>query len=487
MHSFWKNAGIMAFAEVFLKIKALIMMPFITKYLGTMNYGIWSQVMVIISLLSPLVFCGMDNSLARFLPGKPIEQQRRDFTGWFLFGLISSLVIFSFVGITSSHLSGLFFGNEGDYKSFIVLAGANIITTSLLTGIRNWFRVQNAAWALVCITIVQNLLQMLVLLLVLLKGQGIYELVLWTLIGDGFLIFIYAAYMVKAKIFAAPSWEWLKSYFHFGIVFLPAGYAVWVLNSIDRLFLAQYHTLSDIGIYSICFTIGYTLIQVIVNPIWSLFPTKAAELYNMNNKKDLNQLFNQSIKLIVWLILPSILGFTIVGDQFLEIFSTPEFASGYLVIPIILLGYLFLMLSSYFESILTLRNKPFLSTAFTVLACLANIVLNFVLIPKYSYTGAAIATTLSFGLQLLMSSIYGLRENLIIFNSKPILKIFIASIGMFLITFLARTYFFSDSNVLSFFSIVAIGMFAYLLLTLALKIYQLRNILAAVKGDIAHV
>jgi O-antigen/teichoic acid export membrane protein len=245
--------------------------------------------------------------------------------------------------------------------------------------------------------------------------------------------------------------------------------------------------LADIGIYSICFTIGYTLIQIIVNPIWSLFPTKAAELYNLNKVKEINNLFNQSIKLICWLILPSILGFVIIGDQLLKILSTNEFASGYLVIPIILLGYLFLMLSAYFETILSLKNKPHFSTIFTVLACIVNLALNFILIPKFSYMGAAIATTLSFGTQLLMTSIYALREELVTLDKKSLVRITLSALGMFLVTCFAKIYLFNFDTLSSFLCLMVVGIFVHLFLTTALNIYNIKHILSFFKRDFIHV
>jgi O-antigen/teichoic acid export membrane protein len=486
MFSFWKNASIMAFAEVFLKLKALIMMPFITRYFGTVNYGIWSQVMVIVSLVSPLVFCGMENSLARFLPGQSIEKQREDFTGWFLFGLSTSVVLFLLISVTSGLFSELFFGTRNEYSSFVVLAGMNIVTTSLLTGIRNWFRVQNAAWSLGAITIIQNLLQMVVLIWILIQGLGIYELVLWSLVLDAFLMGIYVLYLLKTKVFSKPSLKWLKPYFRFGIMLLPSGYAIWVLNSLDRVFLAQYHTLSDIGVYSICFTIGYTLIQVVVNPIWVLFPTKAAELYNVQKFNDLNILFNQSLKLICWLIFPAILGLLIIGDQLMKFLTTDAFAAGYTVVPIILSGYLFLMLSAYFESILSLKNKPYLSTVFTVLACLLNIILNFLLIPKYSYMGAAVATTLSFTAQLFLSAVFALKEDLVTLDRKPILKILASSLLMFLVTWAAKAYWFESNSVLSFFTLISLGIMTYAALTYVFKIYSITYFMKFLKGDLPY-
>ena len=105
IQKYWKNAGVMALAEIFLKLKALIIIPFITKYLGTMNYGIWSQVMVTAALLSPLVFLGTDTALAKFLPGQSQYEQRRDFSGWFLFGVLNSILIFTLVCMFSKQLA----------------------------------------------------------------------------------------------------------------------------------------------------------------------------------------------------------------------------------------------------------------------------------------------------------------------------------------------------------------------------------------------
>lgn len=476
MANFWKNAGIMTIAELFLKLKALIMMPFITKYLGTVNYGIWSQVMVIVSLVSPLVFCGMDNSLARFLPGKRLDVQKKEFTGWLLFGLVSSLFILFFIALSRGWLSKFFFSADGEYPLFVLLSGVYIATTAMLTGVRQWFRIQNQAWSLVALTVMQNLIQMFVLIIVLVMSLGIYELILGGVIVDVLLILGYITYLFLNDVFKRPSIDWLKPYFRFGVVFLPSGYAIWVLNSLDRVFLVQYHTLADIGIYSICFTIGYTLIQIVVNPIWSLFFTKASELYSMDNLQEFNTLFNQSIKLICWIIFPSIFGLILTGDILLSIISTDDFSKGYLVIPIILAGYLFLMLSAYFESILILKNKPFLSTIFTFIACIANVILNFALIPKFSYIGAAAATALSFALQLVLSVVCALRENVVTVNIAAIKKILTASVIMVLVVFFVKKNIFYDQSIFLLMILSSAGVSCYLFLTQVLNIYKFKDI-----------
>lgn len=475
MVNFWKNAGIMATAELFLKLRALVMMPFITKYFGTVNYGVWSQVSVIVALVSPLVFLGMDNSIARFLPGKPADRQKEVFSGFFLFGLCSGVFLLLIILVAKQDIASVFFGQGQEYAAFVGLGGINVVSTSLLWSVRMWFRVQNNAKALVLLTVLSNLLQFAVLIYILVNGLGLYELVLLTVIGDFFVIFIYAAFFLKDAVFTRPDFSWLKPYIKFGIVLLPSGYAVWALNVADRLFLVKYQTLNEVGIYSIAYTLGYTLIQVLVNPIWSLFPTTAAELYNQSNFVSLQKIFSQSLKLICWLIFPAIFGFALVGQCLMNLITTEAFGAGYLAVPIILAGYLFFMLSAYFEVILALRNKPHLSTLLSVVAAITNVALNFLLIPSYSYMGAAIATALSFALQLGLSIWFASRERIISIDWSTLNRILFSALLMSIVVAIARPMVqeFSDLLKLIFSSIIGIG--CYGLFTLILKIYGLRD------------
>ena len=472
MHSFWKNAGIMAFAEIFLKLKAFIMMPFITKYLGTLNYGIWSQVMVTAALLSPLVFFGTDTALAKFLPGQSQENQRRDFSGWFLFGLLSSLLIFSLVWLYCDYLAFAIFGSHETYSSFVILAGLNIVVTALSAGVRNWFRIQSNAKALVFFTISQNITQMFILIWILSTKQGIYELILLSVVFDLIFVLFYIAYFFYMRIFVWPSINHLWNYLKFGIVLLPGAYAIWGTNSLDRVFMAHYNSLVDIGIYSIAFTFGYTLIQTIVTPIWSLFFTKGSELYNHSKLEELNTLLNQSIKLILWLMIPSIFGLILIGDNLLRLLTTEEFSKGYMVIPLILAAYLFLMISSYFESILTLRNKPYFTTYFLIISFFINLILNIFLIPKYSYIGAALATMLAFGVQNALSYFYFKKEKILTLNTVCIRNIFCASIAMFIIMLGLKMLFCEFSNLLIILLVTILGGVLYLSITFLCGIYQ---------------
>ena len=143
-----------------------------------------------------------------------------------------------------------------------------------------------------------------------------------------------------------------------------------------------------------------------------------------------------------------------------------------MVIPLILAAYLFLMISSYFESILTLRNKPYFTTYFLIISFFINLILNIFLIPKYSYIGAALATMLAFGVQNALSYFYFKKEKILTLNTVCIRNIFCASIAMFIIMLGLKMLFCEFSNLLIILLVTILGGVLYLSITFLCGIYQ---------------
>ena len=91
------------------------------------------------------------------------------------------------------------------------------------------------------------------------------------------------------------------------------------------------------------------------------------------------------------------------GDRILGLLATPDFSRGASVMAIITLGYLFHMLSSYFDVALGLVHRQYFSTLSIITGALCTLALNFILIPRLSILGAAIASAIGFSVQFTMS------------------------------------------------------------------------------------
>ena len=410
---FFQNASWLAAAEFLSRLKGFVLIPLTTAYLGTLNYGVWAQVAVIVGLVPPLIMLGTDSAIARFLPGETLARQRAHFTAWALFFGAAGAIAAVIVGLLRVPIAELFFGSSGEYARFVPLAAGSVFATAAVNIMRSWFRVQGRAKPISVLTIGQSFLGLLIVVYVLVAQADVFALVLLTLVGDASLALVFALAIARERGWAKPDFSIIGKLVRFGLPLVPAGYAVWALNWLDRIFLVAYTTLEQIGIYSLAYTLGYLVIQVAISPIFFMFPNTAAEHWNRGDRPPIQKLFEQSAGLIVLIVVPTIVGSAVLGTALLSVMATDAFAAGGPVIPIILAGYTFTMLSAYYETMLGLVHRQYLSTVAAVLAFFVNLGLNFLLIPRYGITGAAIATSSAFLVQLSFTFTLATRAKLL--------------------------------------------------------------------------
>lgn len=431
---FFRNAVFLSLVEIILKLKGFIFIPLLTRHFGAIEYGVWSQVGVLVSTLSPLIVLGTDSAFIRYLPGKSLEIQKSQYSAWCIFLLMMSAGSFTLILTFEQSISQIFFGSSADYALYLPVAAFSLCTSIAINTLRNWHRIHNNAEIYGYIAIFQAILNTLAVVIMLTLNKGVLELVLYSLAADALVIIWLLLHITISYGWARPDFSIIAELVKYGLPLVPAGYAMWGLNSMDRLFLIKYSTLADIGVYSLCYSLGYMVIQIFVNPIWNMFPNTAAELYNQNKMYDIQRLFDRSIGIILLITLPSIVGIAILGNHLLLILTTSQFSSGAPVWTIITIGYLFHMLASYYDIIMGLTHRQLLSTLSISAAFLVNLVLNILLIPEYGILGAATATALGFVSQFIISlfaaSFYTKIKTNIIFPVKILIVSLI--MGVFL-------------------------------------------------------
>jgi O-antigen/teichoic acid export membrane protein len=286
---------------------------------------------------------------------------------------------------------------------YVSLCGFVIATSLVLNIIRNWYRVEDRAEIYATINILQSGMGMVLGIAVAAAKSSVYNLVLLTTLFEAILSLVSLVCIFRRYGIGSPSWHVLKRYAGYGLPLMPAGYAMWILNASDRIFIVHYGNLSDLGVYSAVYSLGYVFISVCFNPIWTMYPARAAELYNTGELEDLNSLFRYSTKTALALLVPIMAGFAVLANPVVHVFSTDEFVRGASLVPIITLGYVFHMMGSYWEISLWLAKRPGLATVNILWASASNILLNFLLVPTWGITGAALATAFSFAIQMLLN------------------------------------------------------------------------------------
>jgi O-antigen/teichoic acid export membrane protein len=430
IRGYFRNAGILAASEIIAKLKGFVLVPLLTRYFGTLNYGVWSQVAVLTGLVPPLIILGTDVAVVRFLPGRSLNDQRREFTAWVIGVGGAAVLLCSLVALLAEPISVVFFGSGHQYADLIRIGALYIFVTVAIAALRGWVRVQNDAKAYAAITLGQAASGLVMTIVFLLLAAGVKTLVVLSIAGDALVVLAVGTVVVRRHGFARPDFSVLPGWLRFSLPVLPAGYAVWALNWLDRIFLVQYSTLSDIGIYSLAYTLGYLLIQVAVNPIWTMFPNNAASLWNQGRRDEVQGLFDRTAGTVIVIVFPAIVGAAVAGGSLIRVLATPAFAEAAPVIPIVLGGYLMFMLAAWYETQFGLVHKQYLSTVSVVIAFAVNLALNFVLIPPYSFLGAAIATAAAFAVQLVFAVGVGTYLGLVETKLKLPLQALLASLAM---------------------------------------------------------
>ena len=343
---------------------------------------------------------GTDSAIVRYLPGHDDAYQRRHFSGWLLAMLGLGALLCGLLVAARGPVSDVFFGGGQEYERFVPLAAATIYVNVLITGIRGWFRLKASSGGWGAVTAGQAVTSLIATILLLSLNRTIYEFVIYSVVLDSMLSVVLLVWIWRKYGFSRPSFGLLPKMIRFGLPLVPAGFALWGLNWLDRIFLVNYTDLGAVGRYSLAYSLGYLGIQVVANPIYTMYPTAAAEHWNQGDREGVQRYFERTAGAMLLLVAPIIAFTAVAGRPILQFFAPPSFASAAPVISIVVSGYLLLMLSAYYETAMGLVHKQWLSTVATVIAFGSNVALNFILIPRFGIVGAAVATGIAFAIQL---------------------------------------------------------------------------------------
>ena len=76
--------GLVEITNLIVNLRGLIIIPILTKTLGADAYGIWSVIIVTISLLSPMALLGLTSAMIRFLAA---EKDKKKNNKQYLYGI----------------------------------------------------------------------------------------------------------------------------------------------------------------------------------------------------------------------------------------------------------------------------------------------------------------------------------------------------------------------------------------------------------------
>ncbi len=165
------------------------------------------------------------------------------------------------------------------------------------------------------------------------------------------------------------------------------------LQNTDVLVISQYMTPTDVGIY---FAAGKTmaLIMFVHYAVGSAVANRFSALNARGDRDALRAFVRDSVNWTFW---PSLAGAVLIlalGKPLLWLFG-PQFAAGYPVMCILVVGFLFRSAMGPAEFLLNMLGEQKLCAGVLLVSAVLNVVLNLVLVPRFGLVGAASATAVA--------------------------------------------------------------------------------------------
>ncbi len=405
---FAKNVLIIGLTQVSVALSRLIVLPLLTKVLGTYDYGIWSQVNVTIGLVTVFSRVGLNVALCRFVSARTRrEELQEDFYSVLSVALLTSMIA-SFPLIVFSHPIGnaIFNGAGGVVR----LTGIIIIAVTLDAMCLAYFRALQHMGKYAVLSLARIYGELCVMTYLVFARHTIFTIIL-AILTVRVIFFFVSFFLVRGQIgIRRPRYSRIKKYLRFGVPLVPGNLATWVVASSDRYIIGHSLGVAQVGIYSAAYAIGNALSLVGSVLGFVLVPT-LSKLYDEGQQSEVETYLQYSLKYFLGLGIPFVFGIGMLSKEILVMFSTTEIVSqGYPITSLVSLSALLAGTCGVIGQILILVQKTRILATVWALAALVNLALNILIIPRIGILGAAITTLISGSLALGLIAYYAFKE-----------------------------------------------------------------------------
>lgn len=192
---------------------------------------------------------------------------------------------------------------------------------------------------------------------------------------------------------AKPTWGHAKRILGFSRYDWASTFQGHVFGWMDVIILSLFVSDGLIGIYEVAWGLGSLLGTLSTSIRSTLFP-EISSLAADDEYGEIRHILGEGVALNGLLVIPGLFGAVAIGERVLEIYR-PSFAKGAGILLILIGAYLVDVYGSQFVDALNALDRPELTYRINLLFVGLNLVLNVLLVWKFSWYGAAVATALS--------------------------------------------------------------------------------------------
>ncbi|MBE8539373.1 oligosaccharide flippase family protein [Geoglobus acetivorans] len=388
-----KNIIALASAELITKFLMFILIVLIARYLGDVGYGKYSFAMAFTSFFLILSDLGLSTLTIREVA------REKELAGKYLGNLSLVKLVLSVVSFLLLVVIINLMDYPYDTKLAVYIAGAYVVVSSFTQFFISFFRAFERMEYETLVRVFEKIIAFILVVCLIYLGYGLIEIMLAYLVS-GIFSFLIGGLIVLRK-FAMPEFKVDVSFLKHAIKeALPFGLtAVFVVIyfKIDTVMLSVMKGDAVVGWYNAAYSIIDGLTALVAGSIsFAFFPVMSR--YAKSSKEMLKKVYFRAFLLLFSAGLTISVLVTIFADKIILILYGQEYLNSILALRILIWAFFIICISTISSTLLNSVNKQNIVAMGTGLGATLNVILNLVLIPKYSYVGAAYATLITEGI-----------------------------------------------------------------------------------------
>lgn len=381
-----KNISLLFIAQIITYLIGFFITMYIARYLGAEGFGILSLALSITAILGITADLGLGTYIVREISKNKLLTDKY-VSNTALMKVFLSFITF-FLIFVLLNLSGY---NE-TIKTVVYIITISVVINAFGSVLTSVFQANERMEYLSVSSILNSSLMLTGTLIGIYFGLDIlYFAAIYVIANSINLIYIIVIYLWKYSFpkididfsFWKPT---IKEAWPFGIT----GLSGTIYTYIDSILLSFYSSSEVVGWYSAAYRLMIITLFIPTAVNTAIFPVMSR--FHVSAKDSLQLMYEKYFKYMLILGIPIGFGTTILSDKIILLIYGQNYSESIIALQILIWTMVLTFAGASFVQLLQSINKQLLITKISIICVIFNIMLNLVLIPKFSYIGASIAT-----------------------------------------------------------------------------------------------
>jgi len=398
LRSTMKHGAIYTLGVVLSRMVGFIMIPVYTRVLTPDEYGVLEMLSLTADVVSMLAGMGIGLALVRYYYFYESEADRLTVASSAALLMIAVFAVVSIIGLSLSASAASAILGDPTAVGLVRLATINLALAAILEIPITFLRAKQKSVSVVTVGMVRLVVSLLLnIVLVVHLRLGVAG-ILFSSIATSALICSVLFFRLFRETGMAWSGEIVKKLVVFGAPLVLWNLGSFVLHYSDRYFLRVLDSLQAVGLYSLSYKFAMLIGMFVIGPFTDVWSPKALEIERkegMNAGPFLAAILGHYSLLLVTVAL----GIALFAEDVIKLVTGPEFHAAAQPVPLLALAMVLFGFRGISQLGAMIRERSDLIARSTIIAAVAVLSLNALLIPRWGVLGAALATALAFGIE----------------------------------------------------------------------------------------